>query len=60
MKRIRIQAREARRDPSWHEELPLDPRDADLVRAKALARAGEPDQKPAGHAVRARRRIRER
>jgi hypothetical protein len=59
MKRIRIQARRARRDPSWHEELPLDPRDEDLVRAKALARAAEPDQGPTGHIVRARRGIRE-
>ena len=41
MKRIRIQAPGARREPSWREELPLDPRDPDVVRAKALARAGE-------------------
>ncbi len=49
MKRIRIQVR-ARREPLWHEELPLDPRDPDVVRAKALAR---------GHVVRTRRRMRE-
>jgi hypothetical protein len=49
MKGIRIRAR-ARREPSWREELPLDPRDPDVVRAKALARA---------HVVRTRRRIRE-
>jgi hypothetical protein len=48
MKRIRIQAR-ARREPSWRAELPLDPRDPDVVRAKALARA---------HVARARRWIR--
>jgi hypothetical protein len=36
MKRIRIQAR-ARREASWREDLPLDPRDPDVVRAKALA-----------------------
>jgi hypothetical protein len=49
MKRIRIQAR-ARREPSWRAELPLDPRDPDVVRAKALARA---------YVARARRWIRE-
>jgi hypothetical protein len=59
MRRIHIQARGSRRDPLWHEELPLDPRDADLVRAKALARAAEPDQGPTGRAVRARRGTRE-
>ena len=49
MKRIRIQAR-TRREPSWCEELPLDPRDPDVIRAKAPARA---------RAVPARRRTRE-
>lgn len=38
MKQIRIQAR-TRREPSWREELPLDPRDPDVIRAKALAHA---------------------
>lgn len=38
MKRVRIQAR-TRREPSWREELPLDPRDPDVIRVKALARA---------------------
>jgi hypothetical protein len=52
MKRIHIQTRGARRDPSWHEELPLDSRDEELFRAKALARAAEPDQGPTDHAVR--------
>jgi len=30
-----------RRERPWHEVLPLDPRDPDVVRAKALARAGD-------------------
>lgn len=38
MKRIRVEAR-TRRQPSWREELPLNPRDPDVIRAKALARA---------------------
>jgi hypothetical protein len=38
MKRIRIQA-PTRRQPLWREELPLDPRDPDVIRVKALARA---------------------
>jgi hypothetical protein len=49
MKRIRIQAR-TRCQPSWREEFPLDPRDPDVIRAKALTRAS---------AVRARRWTRE-
>jgi hypothetical protein len=56
MRRIRIQAPRARRELSWREELPLDPRDPDVVRAKALSRAGEVGQGLAGHPVRARRR----
>jgi hypothetical protein len=39
MKRIRIQPPRTRPEPSWREDLPLDPRDPDVVRAKALARA---------------------
>lgn len=38
MKRIRIQA-PTRRQPLWREELPLDPRDPDVTRVKAPARA---------------------
>jgi hypothetical protein len=49
MKRIRIRAR-TRRQPSWREELRLDPRDPDVIEAKALARA---------RAIRARRWTRE-
>jgi hypothetical protein len=45
MKRIRIQA-PTRRQPSWRQELPPDPRDPDVIRVKALARA---------RAIRARR-----
>lgn len=55
MKRIRIQAPTARRELSWREELPLDPRDPDVVRAKALSRADEVGQGLAGHPVWARR-----
>jgi hypothetical protein len=45
VKRIRIQKPRARRERfrserSWSEALPPDPRDPDVVRAKALARVG--------------------
>lgn len=39
MQRIRIHRLRVRREHPWHEVLPLDPRDPDVVRAKALARA---------------------
>jgi hypothetical protein len=39
MKRIRTARRKVRRDRPWPEILPLDPRDPDVRRAKALARA---------------------
>jgi mannose-6-phosphate isomerase-like protein (cupin superfamily) len=39
MQRIRIDRHRIRREPPWHEVLPPDPRDPDVVRAKALARA---------------------
>jgi len=42
MKRIRTSAPRIRRDRRWPEDLPDDPRDPDVVRAKALARAGRP------------------
>jgi hypothetical protein len=45
MKRIRIQRPRARGERPWHEVLPLDPRDPDVVRIKALAR-----QRAAGRA----------
>jgi hypothetical protein len=43
MKRILAVAPKSRRERPWLEELPADPRDPDVVRAKALARA-----RPAG------------
>jgi hypothetical protein len=39
MKRIRTVAPSVRRERRWPEDLPADPRDPDVVRAKALARA---------------------
>jgi hypothetical protein len=47
VKRIRIDRPRVRRDRPWREVLPPDPRDPDVVRAKALARAGHPRQKVA-------------
>jgi hypothetical protein len=38
MKRIRIDRRDIRRKRHEAEDLPADPRDPDVVRAKALAR----------------------
>ena len=38
MKRNRIRKPKAARKHPWHEVLPADPRDPDVVRAKALAR----------------------
>ena len=38
MKRIRTVRPRIRRERAWTEELPDDPRDPDVVRAKALAR----------------------
>jgi hypothetical protein len=39
MKRVRIGRLRIRRERPWAEDLPADPRDPDVVRAKALARA---------------------
>jgi hypothetical protein len=39
MKRIRTVRQKIRRERPWLEDLPADPRDPDVVRAKALARA---------------------
>jgi hypothetical protein len=39
MKRIRIDRPRIRRERSWPQDLPTDPRDPELVRAKALNRA---------------------
>ena len=41
MQQIRIQRPRARRERPCQEALPPDPRDPDVVRAKALARAGD-------------------
>ena len=38
MKRVRIGRRASRRERPWVEDLAADPRDPDVVRAKALAR----------------------
>ena len=43
MKRIRTSMPRIRHERRWPEDLPADPRDPDVVRAKALARA-----RPAG------------
>jgi hypothetical protein len=42
VKPIRIQKPRARREHFWTEVLPPDPRDPDVVRVKALARARAP------------------
>lgn len=39
MKRIRIEKLKVPREPRWLEILPLDPRDVDVLRAKAIERA---------------------
>jgi hypothetical protein len=41
MQRIRIHQPKVRRERPWHDVLPPDPRDPDVVRAKALARTGD-------------------
>jgi hypothetical protein len=41
MQRIRIHRLRVRRERPWHEVLRPDPRDPDVVRAKALARADD-------------------
>jgi hypothetical protein len=40
MRRIRIEKVKARRASRWLEVLPLDPRDVDVLRAKAIQQAG--------------------
>jgi hypothetical protein len=42
MKRIRIERRKTRNERPWLESLSPDPRDPDIVRAKALARTARP------------------
>lgn len=41
MKGIRIEKSKRRRDPLWLEVLPVDPRDVDVLRAKAIDKDGE-------------------
>lgn len=38
MKRVRVDRSRIRRKRHWAEDLPADPRDPDVVRAKALSR----------------------
>jgi hypothetical protein len=44
MKRMRIQKPRVRSGRSWVDILPLDPRDPDVVRAKAMAAAQRGDR----------------
>jgi len=46
MKRIRIGRPRARSERPWLEALPPDPRDPDIVRAKALVRTARPREVP--------------
>jgi len=41
VQQIRIHRPRVRRERPWHEALPPDPRDPDVVRAKALVWAGD-------------------
>jgi len=50
MKRILAVAPKSRRERPWLEDLPADPRDPDVVRAKALARARQAGSSRAGRA----------
>ena len=40
MKRMRIEKSKVRREPRWLEVIPLDPRDVDVLRAKAIQQVG--------------------
>jgi len=50
MKRVRIDRREIRRKRHWDDDLPADPRDPDVVRAKALARIRQTGSSPSKRA----------
>jgi hypothetical protein len=50
MRRIRADRPRIRRERAWTEDLPADPRDPDVVRAKALARARLAGSSRAGQA----------
>ena len=43
MKPIRVEKVKGRREPRWFEVLPLDPRDLEVLRAKAVAQARRGD-----------------
>jgi hypothetical protein len=43
MKRIRIEKAKDRREPRWLEVLPLDPRDVEVLRAKAVVQGRRGD-----------------
>jgi hypothetical protein len=45
MKRIRMAKPKVRRERLWSEDLPLDPRDPDVRRAKALSRSLSPQRR---------------
>jgi hypothetical protein len=45
MKRIRIAKPRVQRERLWSEDLPLDPRDPDVRRAKALSRSLSPQRR---------------
>jgi hypothetical protein len=45
MKRIRVTKPKVRRERLWSEDLPLDPRDPDVRRAKALSRSLSPQRR---------------
>ena len=45
MKRIRMAKPKVRRERLWSEDLPLDPRDPDIRRAKALSRSLSPQRR---------------
>jgi hypothetical protein len=45
MKRIRMARPKVRRERLWSEDLPLDPRDPDVRRAKALSRNLPPQRR---------------
>jgi hypothetical protein len=47
MQRTHIQRPKRRRQP-WREVLPLNPRDAEVLRAKALGRPARPHQEVSG------------
>jgi hypothetical protein len=51
MKQVRAKKSRSPREHPWDEALPADPRDPDILRAKALARTGKPGQRMTGHAV---------